>query len=328
VVPHCYRALGLQLASNGPISGLARIGHSERADVTVELAPRGGWWRELARDPGRAWRIHPVSDESGRPVVQVRRRPSDGRFHLQFADGTEFYVDERAKRIWGSWPGHFTRADAATYLVGPVLGFAHRLRGGVSLHASAVSIDGVAVLFLGTSGAGKSTLAAAFAQRGHAVLCDDAAALTSGAGGMRVQPGSAQIRLWPDSVEALYGAADSLPLLTPNWGKRYLELAPSSGNYSAVSLPLASAYLLEPRTQDASAPRLEPVSQRDTLRLLLAHSYVGYLQDAPMRAHEFEVLAELARSLKLTRLHPSARPERIDALCDRVIDHAISGAAS
>jgi hypothetical protein len=316
--PHRYRVFGLRIASNVSLPGLVPAPANESADVTVELAPRGPWWREHTRDLGDVWRIHPVADEGGRPVVQVRRRTRDGRFHLRYADGTEFTIDPRRQRIWGCWPEHFTLADAATYLIGPVLGFVLRLRGGVSLHASAVSIRDRAVLFLGPSGAGKSTLAAALARRGHAVLCDDAASIAVGASGVWVRPGSTRVRLWPDSVEALYGAADRLPLLTPNWGKRYLDLSALPGRFCRRALPLASVYLLEPRTQDARAPRIESIKPRDALHQLLSQSYVGYLQDASMRAHEFKVLGGLVGVVDVKRLHPSASPRRLEALCDLV----------
>ena len=80
------------------------------------------------------------------------------------------------------------------------------------------------------------------------------------------------MRLWPDSVKALYGLADRLPLLTLNWGKRYLDLAALPGRFCGRALPLAAAYRLEPRTQDAGAPRIESIKPRDALHRLLAHS--------------------------------------------------------
>ena len=50
--------------------------------------------------------------------------------------------------------------------------------------------------------------------------------------------GHGSVRLWPESVEALFGAADRLPLLAPSWGKRYLDLAAPGGRFQDRPLPL------------------------------------------------------------------------------------------
>ena len=71
------------------------------------------------------------------------------------------------------WADALTDADAASYLAGYVLAFVLRLRGSVPLHASAVAIDGRALLFVGDSWAGKSSTAAAFSILGYPVLADD-----------------------------------------------------------------------------------------------------------------------------------------------------------
>jgi hypothetical protein len=51
-------------------------------------------------------------------------------------------------------------------------------RGDLILHASCVSVDGVALLFLGHSGAGKSTIASLLESEGATVLSDDRTIVT------------------------------------------------------------------------------------------------------------------------------------------------------
>ncbi|MEE9606231.1 MAG: hypothetical protein V3U03_00725 [Myxococcota bacterium] len=315
---HVYRCSGLRLAANRPLPGLLDDRSGGLPDLTVELASRAG----PTASEGRLWRVHPVTDESGRPAVEVRRSGPEGPFQLTYADGTAFSVDRGGRRIRGSWAAPFTLEDAVTYLLGPVLGFALRLRGGIVLHASAVAIDGSAVLFLGASGAGKSTLAAALARRGHPVLCDDAAALTGDGDRMAVLPGSPRIRLWSDAAEALFGSAARLPLLTANWEKHYFDVAAIPGLFRRCAAPLGAIYLLEPLCRDGERAQLASVTPRQALHALLTHSYVGYLQDSAMRAREFERLAGLAARVPVRRLRRSAAAAQIGELCELVVRDA------
>lgn len=73
------------------------------------------------------------------------------------------------------------------------------LRGMAPLHASAVAIDGRAVLVCGPGGAGKSSFAAALVAQGGQLISDDLSVLTfDDAGRACVLPGRTTIRLFPE----------------------------------------------------------------------------------------------------------------------------------
>src|SRR5262249_22183040 len=152
-----------------------------------------------------------------------------------------------------------TLEDTATYLLGPVLGFILRLRGVTCLHASAVAICDQAIAILGPAGAGKSTTAASFARAGYKVLTDDIVALDERGDAFLVQPAYPRVRLWSESVNALFGTEDALPLLTPTWDKRYLDLQANISCFQEHPLPLAAIYLLDKRSSDPAAPFIEAV---------------------------------------------------------------------
>ena len=74
----------------------------------------------------------------------------------------------------------------------------------MTLHASAVAVDGGAVLLAGGSGAGKPSLAAAFVQRGYGLLADDiAGVVVDRERRATALPAFPCLRLWDDALDSL-----------------------------------------------------------------------------------------------------------------------------
>lgn len=253
-------------------------------------------------------------DSAEDPLLRVNGS-ADGspRFWFRYADGVEFVVDLPAKTIWAWWPPHFCLEDAAVYLLGPILGFYLRLLGTVSLHASVFEFERKAVALTGPGGAGKSTTIASLAQAGFTILNEDVAPLREAQNGFSIRPGYPLIRLWPRSVEHLFGSRDAMPQLTPSWDKRSWSQAQGGVKFGQEPLPLAAVYLLGPR-EDSNAPRVELVTPREALMALVANTYVNYLLDAGRRAAEFGVLGRLVASVPVRRLIPHSDITRLPAL--------------
>jgi hypothetical protein len=245
---------------------------------------------------------------------------------MSYRDGTEFVVNREGTDVEATWPDEATLEDTATYLLGPVLGFVLRLRGKVCLHASAVAVNNRAAAFLGPAGAGKSTTAAAFARHGHPVLSDDVSALGDRGDTFVVQPGYPHLRLWPDSVNTLFGSPEALPRLTPPdginawWDKRYLDLIEHDFPFQRDPLPLAAVYVLGGHSTDAAAPFVEQMSAHEALMALIANTYTNYLLDREMRAREFELLGRLVARVAVRRLIAHADPARLPQLCQLIAD--------
>ena len=261
-------------------------------------------------------------DDQGLRTLVISKLDGGAWFHLHYADGTEFLVDRPGKCIWATWPETLTIEDTATYLLGPVMGFVLLLRGTHALHASAIDVGGQAIAIVGPAGAGKSTTAAAFAKLGYRVLAEDAVTLDRTCGELMVQPAYPCIRLWPESVEALFGAPDALPLLTPNWDKRYLDLTGADGRYQFQSdaSPLRAIYLLGARSEGSDVPRIEAVAPQAGMIELVANAYVPYFKDKAARADEFSVLCQVMATVPLRRAIPSADVGRVSRLCEVILD--------
>jgi hypothetical protein len=323
-MPFTYRLYGLLLEASDPLPGLSPSDAGTGGGVKVRLGRLPPGFDALAERPAAIRYASPRDDEGAGLTVQE----VDGGAYYRFlyGDGTEFAVDRRGETVWASWPPPYTLDDAATYLLGPVLGFVLRLRGVTCLHASAVAVGDRAIAFVGPNGAGKSTLAATLALRGERVLTDDVLALSIRSGQILVHPGYPRVRLWPASVLGLYGAEDALPRLTPTWEKCYLDLIPPR-RFQDRPLPLAAVYLLDERGNGPGLPRIEPVPAAVGLLDLAADTYVNYLLDRAMLAQEFEVLAKLASLVPVRRVVARDELAAVAALCDAVLDDALAAAA-
>jgi hypothetical protein len=248
----------------------------------------------------------------------VREFSGGKYFSLAYGDGTEFLVDARGERVWGSCPDPLTIEDLATYFLGPVMGFVLRRRGITPLHASAVCLGEAAVAISGEAGAGKSTTAAALALRGAPAVCEDIAALAEDRGIFFVQPGHPRVCLWPDAVEKLLGTKDALPNLTPTWDKKYLALDGARAQSAKRSMPLCAIYLLGERMADERAPRIEEISGREALLELVQNTYMNTLLTREQRAAEFELLSRLVNRVPCKRAIAHRDAARLGEFCELI----------
>jgi hypothetical protein len=318
-VNFAYRAYGLRCASDTPIPGL----WPEPLNITPPdlrcwiNSKQLDWVSEARTIPSRLYDTRSLIDGASPSGCTLTSFGSDEFFELAYGDGARFLIDGAATRLSATGPPPLSVDDLATYLRGPVMGFALRRRRITALHSGAAYLGAHAVLFCGMTESGKSTTAAALALRGIPILSDDIAALPEKNGRFQVEPGYPWICLWPDAVVNLFGKSDALPQLTVTWEKRYLPLG--GGGFESVRRPLGAVYLVAPRTGEPSAPRVEDINRREALLELVQNTYMNWLLDRDQRAAELDVLARLASNVPVRRLIPHADPARIDQLCDLIL---------
>lgn len=316
-----YSVFGFSVRSNRPIPGLNSVNaNSLAADVEIHLAavPFGP-----AISPARGRDLIYVSslfDKLGEPAFKIWKIAEGEFLYLKYCDGVQFWIQREGEHVWAQWPETSSLEDAATYLLGPVMGLALRLRGVPCLHASAVVIENRAIAFVGEEGAGKSTTAAAFARRGHAVLSDDIVALVEQDGAIHVNPAYPYLSLWPDSVRMLYGAGKNLPSFSGNWDKRVLSPVDQSIQFAKQSFPLGAIFILDERSRNPLAPFVESLPLKESLVSLVANSYATRLLSSEMRAREFKFLGGVILSVPVFRVCPHEEPARIDRLCDSICE--------
>jgi len=314
-----YSAFGLRLRLNMKIPGLTSFeSNTDLADVNIHLGIAPQVKDSSSHIPKEPSYVSSYTGDAGQPALQIWRIAHGEILRLDYFDGVQFWLDRKGKNVWATWPDTLKIEDAASYLLGPVLGLLLRFRGVTCLHASAVVFDSCAVAFVGPEGAGKSTTAAALAHRGHPVLSDDIVALASREGALHVLPAYRQLWLWPDSVEAIFGSPEAIPRYTPNYEKRCVNLGTDMFQFEEHSLPVKAIYLLGERKGEG-APCAEPVAPQDALVALVANTYATNILDRDMRAMEFEALGRVVSAVPIRRVHPHQDSRLLDELCQLIL---------
>lgn len=312
-----YFAFGLRISANREVPGLMPCGLPYPPDLTVWLGSVPAEFRTAngsASDPASEGM---TPDQASQSWVTIWKY--ENFYRVRYTDSTEFFVERSGGAVWATWPNELTVADTATYLLGPVMNIVLRLRGVFALHASVVRIGGAAVAFVGPEGAGKSTTAAAFALAGYAVLTDDIAAIDDGGTCFDIMPAYPRVRLWPNSVQLLFGSGEALPRLTPGWEKRYLQLE-GARPFQAEAVRLASIYFLHPRNCETAAPAIEPEPEREAMVKLIGNIGANYILDQEDCARSFDLLQRLARFIPLRRLIPGFGTASLPRLCEAVVN--------
>lgn len=131
-------------------------------------------WSGTADPSSRKMSIHvTVRDRVGgreQPRMEVRNR----RLTLR-ADGVEGGADANERRGWCLITPEYLAAprELLSLVLEPLVLFLATHNGRTPIHASAVRVDDLAILFAGPSGAGKSSLALAADRAGWTVLSED-----------------------------------------------------------------------------------------------------------------------------------------------------------
>jgi hypothetical protein len=315
-----HDAAGLTILANVAIPGLPTAAASRPPDIHIHVDSRPSW----ANAPFQTLHTSPYTNAHGTSVVTVQRAPAG--FHFDYADGTHVWMDDTGREIWCTDAPGATLADTATYLTGPVFGFALRRRGALALHASAVTAGSRAVLMVGPHGAGKSTTAAALTTRGCALITDDVMHLRQDGVEWVAEHYRTGIRLWPDAVAFLLGEHARLPRVTPTWDKHVLQVSSVTDDPLPRAVPVGFIVFLENREDGAEAPRLAAVGAAEAVVRLATHSSASLLLDDRARADEFKALGALVQRVACTRAIPSADPNRLQALVDLLLRWSAVGA--
>ena len=202
--------------------------------------------------------------------------------------------------------GRCEASDLTVFLAGPAMALLLELGGRTVFRASAVEVNGKAVLFCGPSGSGKSTLAAALAQRGYRVLLDDVCAPSLGSPPL-VQPDAAWLKLWSHAIGRLGAEPRRGARVRQGLGKHYLDPGP----VLAGPTPVGAVYNLG----ETRPPLVSGITSTNSVDAVLLVRRSGYhpllARKLDRNALYFQAAAAIAHSAGVFHL---TRPFDFDAL--------------
>lgn len=288
VMDHGYSVAGLRVTSDIRLPGLiAQLVTPATADITIARASL----------PPPVPPVDPLAELT----VEI-----PGLMRMAMRNGCTLAYDPAP----GVDPG-----DLALFLGGTGFGGLLHQRGRVVLHASAVLINGKAVLFCGASGAGKSTLATALVDAGHGHIADDFCAIDFDSSGTpMVAPDGRRHKLWQRAIDGL-----ALPDRRGNAVRTGLDkYFVDPRETVTTSIPIGAIYALEAAEQIAIS-RVRPL---EMLNIVKSNAYRPQLVTLMQQERlYFEVTMRLASRTAIRRLHrPLAferTPEVIAAIRDR-----------
>jgi hypothetical protein len=217
-----------------------------------------------------------------------------GDVHVSWSELFDFVVSADGARIDVYADPAQNTEPVYTYLISQVISVALLQQGIESLHASAVAIDGRAIILVGDSGYGKSTLTAARLLRGAQLVTDDLLVLKEQDGAMYATPGAFRLKLAPETAAQLGLTWPGVPMADGSGKNVYV---PDAAQCATADLPVGEILLLAPMAPRASR---EPVSLAESTRALLAATF-NPLHTEPLRLAR--LLRNAEKTARGTRIH-------------------------
>lgn len=200
--------------------------------------------------------------------------------------------------------------------------------GRLVLHASAVTLPGGrSVAFLGNSGFGKSTMVSSFHRHGAQLINDDCILLECGDQGVTALGGLIGIRLFPDSVNAVFNEAAGFTNYTPYTDKQQLFLTEQASDTPPEPRQLDAMFLLnDPREEPVDTISIQPVSGSEAMMAMINSTFSLDPSDKRMMVQNFQSVGQaISDQLAIYRLQYPRVHERLADVRAAVIAKLGSG---
>lgn len=310
-LPVAHRYFDFTIASSFPLPELESARTCEPF-LSVAIA-RSVRLRDRFR-PVMAW----TSDDG---VVQAKLLAHGSSLVLEFPGVGEFEIASGAATVRCIASGDAVSEELRHLLLTSVLPMVTAQRGRLVLHASCVTVDGIAALFVGRSGAGKSTLAAGFVRKGHRFVSDDCVLFVPGEQGPTCVAPFAELRLWSDSASALLlggvAAGDAVPG-TP--GKSRVRMRGVGPRLAEHQVTIGKIYVLELATGRSTHTVITPLTRGGAFKALLASHFRLDPRDTRCLADHFTALAALTASVPVSRLAIPRGFELLSGVCEEIAE--------
>ncbi len=292
-------------------------------EVDSPLAPtylRAGLGHPLMvaeADAGPEPRTEPILEWRPRPgnPVQARLHGEPARYEVWIDAMGGFVVEPDLPRITIPPTPDTVRREERLWGVPAALCFSRR--GDLPLHASAVEVDGRALVFCAPGRFGKTTLATAFLRSGYRVLSEDLVCVRQEGRDPALLPGPAMLRVRPDVADRL-GPVEGTSVVLREDERVHLAMRDDLRG-TGDPVPLAGIVILKRGLPDITLYRVE--AERFLPELF---SVSFNLPTDAERARSFGGVVDLADSVPLWLLDRPLEFATLDEVVDRVVTTCLS----
>jgi hypothetical protein len=190
-------------------------------------------------------------------------------------------------------------------------------RGHLLLHASAVNIEGGAVVFLGECGYGKSTITVALNKRGYPLISDDVTVVNLEIKNEPVLiPSFSRIKLNNDIIKHINGPYGSFTQIHLDFEKHSF---PAKNFFPYDSLPIKIIYILEKSQKN----EIQPLKSQEKLINLIKNTYTQNILEYDEKANNLFECENLIKNVLIKRLNVFHSLEKLEELVSIVENDVI-----
>lgn len=306
-----YRICDYTFRSNVPIPELVP-GDNEQPEFTFQLCAGTGDFSESYR-----WLNHWYSLDGSIWLTFARL---EAGYLLRFPTLADFVVSADARAICCYLRANCPPETMRHLLLNQVIPIVLSHLGKLVLHASACATPQGAIAFMGMTGTGKSTLAASFGLEGFAVLTDDCLLVEEQDGVIKTVPSYPGLRLWPETVAALFEQEPVLQPLAHYTDKKRLLFDQKELD---VPLSLRAIYVLtQPENmQDVTGVTITPLVASEALLETVKHTFQLDVTDRQKLGQAFRRYEWLAKSVPFFRLAFPREHAFLSAVNEAILNH-------
>ncbi len=276
-LPYYYRAYGLNIVSEIPVTGFQVVEKILPPDVTIKEG--------VVPD-----QIDPVINEG------VLFQSNDHEYLLKVDTVASYYV-KNGNEITVQMNKDCSIHEVSAFLIGSAFGAVIHQRRLLPLHASTVVYKNKCLVFMGISGAGKTTLAAALIRKGALFVADDISVIDFSGRRPAVIPAFPSIKIWKDSLKHLQIENSGLHKVRDELEKYYLPVE----NYVNSSQRVDMLFALS--THNKNELVINAVEGIDKFQLVKRHTYLFRgIPKTGLEINHFEQVTRLIRDIHLYRV--------------------------
>lgn len=305
-----YQFFDFFIDSNIPLPELPEV-ESGAATISFQLSVEPLLQKQ--NDWLHHWRL-----PDGKITISCAR--VNGDFYLRFPDLADFKIGGGCTDILCCPSSGVSDEMIKHLLLDQVIPRLASHTGEIVLHASAIVMDGQAIVFLGDTGWGKSTIAASFNMNGYQLLNDDCLLLRQKNNAIIGIPNYVGIRLWPDSFDAVVDADHVLNDIIYCSSKRRLILHKNL-NTCNEKIPIGAIFVLNSpdKSKNVSNVKIDKITGAEVFMELIKHSFMLDVTDMRKADEKFSAIGQIATSMiPVYRLTYKRHHMLLNSLCNTI----------